>query len=188
MNVCLDLRELYSNIKKNKQEVGKKGDGYNAVILLGGNIGEVRRSFLEVKKNIIGFGKIDSESSLYETEAWGMENANPFLNQVLILKTFLTAEELLENLLELEKNMGRKRGANETYVSRNIDIDILFFDSQIIKSGNLEIPHPRLHLRKFTLAPLMELMPELMHPVFRKNIRELYSELKDNLVVNKIDE
>lgn len=165
-----------------------KGGGYDAVILLGGNIGNVRESFEQAKSRLEVLGKIENESSLYQTEAWGMENSAPFLNQVLILKTDLRAKELLLEVLEIEKLMGRERNNGEIYVSRNIDIDILFFDSLILKDEILEIPHPRLHLRKFTLAPLREILPNFVHPKLNKSITELHEEVKDGLTVEKIDE
>lgn len=182
------MRELCSNIKKNKQEVDIKGRGYNAVILLGGNIGDVRENFKTAKSKLSRLGIINEQSSLYRTEAWGMEEVDPFLNQVLLLKTDLEAEELLKEILRIERLMGRERKDGDSYISRNIDIDILFIDSLIFEFSNLEVPHPRLHLRKFTLAPLVELIPDFEHPILTKSILELYKEVKDSLIVEQLDE
>ncbi len=182
------MRELISNIKKNKQEVSIKARGYNVVILLGGNIGDVRENFKTAQSELSYLGIINMESSLYRTEAWGMEGADPFLNQVLILNTDLEAEQLLKNILSIERMMGRQRKDGDSYISRNIDIDILFIDSLIFESSKLEVPHPRLHLRKFTLAPLVELIPDFEHPILKKSILELSKELKDSLTVEQLDE
>lgn len=165
-----------------------KARGYNAVILLGGNIGDVRENFNRAKIKLSGLGEIQKESSLYKTEAWGMEGVDPFLNQVLILKTDLQAEELLKNILTIERLMGRVRNEGDSYISRNIDIDILFINSLIFQFSNLEIPHPRLHLRKFTLAPLKELIPDFEHPILKRSILDLYKELNDSLTVEQLNE
>tara|TARA_R110002124_G_scaffold265638_2_gene432474 strand:- start:100 stop:666 length:567 start_codon:yes stop_codon:yes gene_type:complete len=187
LNVCLDLREFYSNINKNKQEVSINVGGYQAVILLGGNIGDVRKSFEMVAEALISFGEIERKSSIYQTEAWGMENADAFLNQVLQFKTNENPEKLLQKLLDIEEQLGRKRSNTGAYLARNIDIDILFIDSLILKMPKLEIPHPRLHLRRFTLEPLVEIIPNYIHPVLKRTMVELHLNLKDNLKVERLD-
>ncbi|MEY4875951.1 MAG: 2-amino-4-hydroxy-6-hydroxymethyldihydropteridine diphosphokinase, partial [Bacteroidota bacterium] len=123
------------------------------------------------------------KSSIYRTKAWGNENQNDFLNQCLIIETELSAESCLQKILLIEQNLGRKR--EEKWGPRTIDIDILFFNSEIVDKPNLQIPHPYLHLRRFTLAPLHELIPDFIHPILKKNISELLLHCKDELTAIK---
>jgi 2-amino-4-hydroxy-6-hydroxymethyldihydropteridine diphosphokinase len=106
------------------------------------------------------------------------------LNQVLKVKTSLTPQELIDEILKIEKSLGRER--QEKYGPRLIDIDILFFDNEVIKSKSLTIPHPQLHNRRFVLVPLNEIAPRFIHPVLKKSIAQLLLECPDKLDVNKI--
>ena len=108
-----------------------------------------------------------------------MTDAPDFFNQVAQVKTSLSAEKLLSLLLQLEKDLGRERRDTGGYASRTIDIDILFFNDEIIKKEGLQVPHPRLPLRRFALRPLCEIAPDLMHPVLKKTVRELLRECPD---------
>lgn len=152
-------------------------------LLLGGNIGD--REAVMIKTIALlnqKAGIVNQVSSFYETEPWGMCNAQNFLNIALKLTTTLTAIALLNVLLEIEEQLGRKRNPLITeYESRPIDIDILFYGTAIIQSSRLTIPHPRLQSRKFVLVPLCEIAPELIHPVFQKSIVTLLNECQDNL-------
>lgn len=114
---------------------------------------------------------VKTKSKVYETSPWGYENQPKFLNQVVKAKTYLEPEPLLKHLKRLEVALGRK----ETFPNgpRLIDIDILFYDELILYSPALVIPHPRLHERAFVLMPLMDLDPELVHPVNKKSVREM---------------
>lgn len=129
-------------------------------------------------------GQIIKTSSLYETEPWGFESENSFLNQVVLVDTFLSPSELLKTLLGIEKEAGRVR-TSQKYTSRILDIDILFYSDWVIQDENLKIPHPMLHLRRFTLEPLMEVAPEMIHPVFKKSVVTLYAECEDHHFVKK---
>ena len=143
-------------------------------LCLGGNLGNCLVAFARVCVLIEQtVGKVTEPSSLYQSQAWGMEGAPDFLNQVIKVETKISAEELLIFLLEIEKKLGRERTETTTYQSRVIDIDILFFNKKSIKTKTLEIPHPRLHLRKFVLEPLNEIAPNFIHPVLNKSILEL---------------
>ncbi len=111
---------------------------------------------------------------MYETKPWGELHQDNFINIVVLAETSLSPVELLKRIKCIEQDMGRK----ETYRwgPRIIDIDILFYDSIILKTEDLIIPHPLLHKRDFVLQPFMELSPEFIHPLLKKSIRNLYSD------------
>ena len=155
-------------------------------LLLGSNLGD-ERAVLEQTANIIGFrvGKIFASSSFFETEPWGNTDQPSFVNQVIGVASLLGAKDLLDVCKKIEKEMGRE--TNEKWGPRLIDIDILFFDNDIIESDALSIPHPQLHLRRFTLEPFHEIAPELVHPIFKKTISELLLECTDRSEVHKLN-
>ena len=154
-------------------------------LLLGSNLGDRNYYLKEAFKSIeLAIGKVERWSSFYETESWGKTDQPNYINQVLISKTNLEPTEILEKILHIEKELGRER--NEKWGSRTIDIDILFYGSEILETEKLTIPHPELHKRRFTLAPLLELNPNFVHPVLSKTIKQLYTCLTDKLFVNKI--
>ena len=128
-------------------------------------------------------GSIMQQSSIYKTAAWGKTDQPDFLNQVLVVQTILTPEKILEMIFETEKKMGRVR--TEKNAPRIIDIDILFYNNEIIETKHLSVPHPSLQYRRFVLVPLDELSPELIHPVSHKTIHELLMECTDDLVVKR---
>jgi len=155
-------------------------------ILLGGNLGDKQKVFSDARASLLEqVGKITALSAIYETEPWGFESADYFWNQVLEISTALSPAEVLHQTQQIELQLGRIRKATQ-YDSRIIDIDILFFGDQIIESDNLSVPHPRIQERKFVLVPLCEIAPELMHPVFHKNIRQLLEECPDPLKVDRV--
>ncbi|HEX9917285.1 MAG TPA: 2-amino-4-hydroxy-6-hydroxymethyldihydropteridine diphosphokinase [candidate division Zixibacteria bacterium] len=117
-------------------------------------------------------------SSLYLTEPVGKKGQPDFLNLVIKGKTELTPFELLDSLLEIEKNLGRKR--KEKWGPREIDLDILFYDDMVVNQENLVIPHPEIPNRRFVLVSLMELSPDLKHPLLNKNIKQLLKDTKDH--------
>ncbi len=155
-------------------------------LLLGGNKGDVPATFSKVLSLLKEEGvRILSAGPLYKSEPWGMETTDMFYNQPVAVDTSLSPRQLLNRLLSIERSLGRKRTAGVTG-SRAIDIDILFYDDKIISFPDLEIPHPRLHLRKFALLPLMDIAPDLQHPLLKKSIRQLVAELDDPLKVEKV--
>ena len=156
-------------------------------LCLGGNIGNCVSAFTEAKTLINAkIGSIIKSSGIYRTQAWGMDNAPDFYNQVIEVKTSLFAQDVMNNLLEIEKQMGRERNIEaNSYQNRVIDLDILFFNAEIIQTETVEIPHPRMHLRNFVLIPLKEIAPNLIHPILKKNISELLDVCIDKNEITK---
>jgi 2-amino-4-hydroxy-6-hydroxymethyldihydropteridine diphosphokinase len=151
-------------------------------LLIGGNEGERVVQLSTARKNITDAGgEIRHASSLYETAAWGKTDQPDFLNQALEVATLQEAPDWMETLLGIEKTMGRQRTAR--YGSRNIDIDILFFNNSIIRMPQLIIPHPEIQNRRFVLAPMDEIAPFFIHPVLGRTIRELLAACTDPLPV-----
>ncbi|WP_114778707.1 2-amino-4-hydroxy-6-hydroxymethyldihydropteridine diphosphokinase [Botryobacter ruber] len=154
-------------------------------LLLGGNLGD-RISYLDQarKKIATAVGPVMRSSGLYETAAWGKTDQPAFLNQVLEVQTEQSPEQVLQIINAIEHDLGRIRA--EHWGSRVIDIDILFYDDLVLQTQRLTIPHPQLHLRRFTLQPLAEIAPDLLHPLLQKNIRELLQECPDKLEVREV--
>jgi 2-amino-4-hydroxy-6-hydroxymethyldihydropteridine diphosphokinase len=154
-------------------------------LLLGGNLND-RESLIGKARDAISqkIGKILDQSSVYETEPWGFSANDQFLNQVVIVETTIQPNLLLQAILGIEKELGRTRSLNG-YESRLIDIDILFYESEIISHDNLTIPHPRIHERMFTLKPLQEVNGSFVHPVLKKSIHQLVAECPDKLKVSR---
>lgn len=153
-------------------------------LLTGGNIGNRLDYLLKAKTEIEKrCGHILQQSSTYETAAWGMEDQEAFLNQVLKIETNLQPENLLKTILQIEEELGRKRQLK--YGPRTIDIDILFFNGEIINHEGLKIPHPQMQNRRFVLVPLNEIAPGKIHPVFQKPVSQLLDECPDLLEVKK---
>jgi len=130
-------------------------------------------------------GNLIRVSSIYETPPWKMADETNFLNQVLVIETKLPAEKLLDMILQIESIMGRIRTA-KGYEPRTIDIDILFFNDEIINNERLTIPHPLIQERKFVLEPLNEISAEYVHPVLQKSIMQLLGECGDKSTVRKL--
>ncbi|MCW3092734.1 MAG: folK [Ferruginibacter sp.] len=153
-------------------------------LLLGSNMGnslaQLTTAIHHIEQNT---GKLTGQSGLYLTAAWGNTNQPDFLNQVVVVETTLTAAETLHSILKIEKMMGRVRTVKNA--PRIIDIDILFFNNEIIQQNDLVIPHPEIQNRRFVLIPLNEIAPGLKHPVLGKTIRQLLAECPDQLVVKK---
>ena len=154
-------------------------------LLIGGNVGNRLKNLREARKQItVKCGMIVKQSAIYETAAWGKTDQASFLNQVVLVETELSAREVLDRILKAEMEMGRMR--NEKFGPRTIDIDILFFNDDIIHEEGLTVPHPQLHLRKFALEPMNEIAADLKHPVTGKTINEMLEECNDPLPVKKL--
>jgi len=154
-------------------------------LLMGGNEGNRLFHLEQAVANIKKFcGELLRLSSLYETAPWGRSDQPSFLNQALLIQTSLEASELMHAILQIEEKMGRKR--IEKYGPRLIDIDILFFNNDIIDQPQLKIPHPEIQNRRFVLEPMNEIASSLFHPVLGKTIQELLNDCPDQLEVKKI--
>lgn len=154
-------------------------------LLLGSNQGDPVRRLAEAAKKIEETaGKIHGTSAVYRTEAWGVQDQPDFYNQVLRIETSHSSQTLLRELLAIEKSMGRVR--LQKWGPRIIDIDLLFYDQQVMDVPGLQLPHPGIPQRKFTLLPLFEVAPDFIHPVSGKSIRTLLEECADPLRVEKV--
>ena len=148
---------------------------------MGGNLGDRLENFSLATNALKKFVHIISESRVYETAAWGITDQPSFLNKVLFVETELNAFDLLQALLEIEEHIGRKRLVK--FGPRLIDIDILFFNDEIVESEKLIIPHPEIQNRRFALIPMNEVAPTLKHPVLKKSINQLLQDCPDQLDV-----
>ncbi|MFT2010653.1 2-amino-4-hydroxy-6-hydroxymethyldihydropteridine diphosphokinase [Pontibacter sp. 13R65] len=156
-------------------------------LLLGGNLGN-RETFLQQARERLAaaVGSITACSKLYETAAWGKTDQPAFLNQVLALQTNLLPEQVLHRIQGIELDLGRER--IEHWGARVIDIDILFYNDLVLQTQRLTIPHPQLQNRRFTLMPLAEIAPNLVHPVLQQTIAKLLVICDDPLKVSVYQE
>ncbi len=153
---------------------------------IGTNLGDRGENLKEALSGIEEHvGKITRSSSVYETEPWGFDSGNKFLNIVVEVETALNPSGLLGRALMIESLLGRLR-EGPGYQSRTIDIDILFYEDRIINTKALTIPHPRISQRRFVLVPLSEIAGDMVHPVFRKNIKSILKECPDKSRVKKM--
>jgi 2-amino-4-hydroxy-6-hydroxymethyldihydropteridine diphosphokinase len=153
-------------------------------LLLGGNLSD-REAYLDSAIGHIGLqcGNILEVSGLYETEAWGLTEQAPFLNQALKIETILSATTLLDTVLGIELSLGRVRA--EKYGPRTIDIDILFYGDAVLSLPQLTVPHPHLQHRRFALVCLNDIAPQMRHPVCGKTVAQLLAECPDDSTVYK---
>lgn len=140
-------------------------------LALGTNLGDRLANLKQAISALTPQLEVKAKSQVYETPPWGVEEQPKFLNQVIKANTYLDPEPLLKHLKRLEVALGRQ----ESFPNgpRLIDMDILFYDDLVVDKPSLVIPHPRLHERGFVLLPLMEIAPNLVHPVSKKSVREM---------------
>ncbi|HVN84069.1 MAG TPA: 2-amino-4-hydroxy-6-hydroxymethyldihydropteridine diphosphokinase [Candidatus Binatia bacterium] len=158
---------------------------HRALIGIGSNLGDRKANYRESLDRIakLPATRILKTSSLYESEPLG-DAKTWFVNAVIEIEADCSADELLKRLKAIEKGMGRKRVKGKRWGSRIIDLDILFFDNEIINKRTLRVPHKELQNRRFVLVPLCELAPQMVHPRLNLTISELLAGLKDTKKVH----
>ncbi len=159
---------------------------HTVTLLLGSNQGsryQLIRQALDMISNEVGF--VSQASDCYETEPWGFDSPNKFLNIAVNVETSLSPHEVLTQALDIERSLGRQPHVVQTlqdgsrqYADRPIDIDIIFYDNIVVNTPDLQIPHPRLHLRQFVLEPLCDIMPQYIHPVLHQSVANLLHQLQ----------
>lgn len=157
-------------------------------LLMGGNLGDVKRT-LQTAQQLINsrVGAVLRCSHRYESESWGFRSSDRFSNQALEVSTDLTPHEVLDACQAIERELGRNRAAEAVekassgmpYCSRPIDIDVIFYDDEVLSDERLTIPHPRLAEREFALVPLNEIMRQRRHPVTGRTVGEMLAELRN---------
>lgn len=155
----------------------------DAYIALGTNLGNKRRNLILAGALLAERGgDVKAMSGFYETEPWGFESDNTFLNAALLLETPLSPLDLLHLTQGIEKEMGRSSKSDGEYHDRIIDIDILLYGGEVIDVSGLAVPHPLMHKRGFVLRPLAEIAPYAVHPILGKNMLELLGEIENKQV------
>lgn len=148
-----------------------------AAIALGSNLGSAlggrEANLREAVRLVSKLGEVRAVSSFYDTEPVGYLDQPRFLNGALLLATELPPEDLMRELLAIERAMGRERTGAVSKGPRTIDLDLLLYDDRMIETGELTLPHPAMHEREFVLRPLAEIAPEMLHPVLGLTVREM---------------
>jgi 2-amino-4-hydroxy-6-hydroxymethyldihydropteridine diphosphokinase len=157
----------------------------NYTLLIGSNMGNKQALIQDACLQLaLLLGKVKAQSSLYQTEAWGNTEQESFLNQAIVVESHYDPHEALLVCQTVEQDLGRQR--LEKWGSRTMDIDIILCDDLQCYTSILSIPHPLMHLRRFVLVPLAEIIPDVIHPVFKETILELLNKCEDILNVAKI--
>lgn len=151
-----------------------------AYLCLGSNVGDKLGNLQQAAKRLTDSGMITivRSSAFYETEPWGNKNLDWFVNIVLEVKTKLSPRELLDLCKNTEIQMGRQKVSTKEYEARNIDIDILLYGDLTVDEPDLKIPHEHFHERAFALVPMLELIPDYVHPKYKKSLLQLHEELE----------
>ena len=141
---------------------------------LGNKAGNLLKAIVHLSQKT---GILSAISSIYETEPWGYESGNNFLNMAVCLETKLSPKKILTITKSIEKLIGREEKTTDSYRDRLIDIDLIAYDDLIINSDKLKLPHPLFHERRFVLEPLNEIAPDFIHPVLQKKVSELFDKI-----------
>lgn len=149
-----------------------------AYIGIGSNLGNREENCFRAIEFLIERGvKVTNRSSLYKTAPWGIKDQPEFINMAIEVETEVSPGELLRILKEIEVRLGRNKG--KRWGPRVIDLDILFYDTLILKTPDLEIPHPGVSDRTFILKPLSEIAPDKIHPVLKTTVKDLFFKSRD---------
>jgi len=146
-----------------------------AYIGLGSNLGDRSKNLSGAVERLSSVGTVTAVSSIYETKPWGVEGYQPrYLNQAVAVDTSMDALDVVTELLAIEYSLGRAR--EEKNASRTLDLDLLLHGDSVMNASGVTVPHPRLHERAFVLIPLVEIAPEIVHPILDRSIAELAAE------------
>lgn len=146
-------------------------DKHIVYLALGSNLGNREENLKQAIASLQPQMDVKAKSHIYETPPWGYEDQQRFLNQVVKTQTYLQPEQLLKHIKRLEVALGRK--ATFRNGPREIDIDILMYDDVVLNTSTLILPHPHMHERGFVLLPMMDIAPDLIHPLTGKSVREM---------------
>jgi deoxyguanosine kinase len=155
---------------------------------LGSNLGDKKSNIISAIEEINKIASVDAISSFYESEPWGFESVNTFINNVIEISTELTPLELFFELKKIEKSLGRKIKKSDSYENRIIDLDILYYNNQIIENDTITIPHKQIENRLFVLKPLNEIKPKFIDPIKNLNISHLLSICPDKSNISIIED
>ncbi|MFK7810120.1 MAG: 2-amino-4-hydroxy-6-hydroxymethyldihydropteridine diphosphokinase [Saprospiraceae bacterium] len=159
---------------------------HNVYLHLGSNIGDREAMLAEAERQIEErIGSVLKKSAYYETAAWGKTDQPDFINYALLVETKLSALETLEAIHQIEASCGRER--LEKWTARVLDIDIIFYDDEIIENTKLTVPHPHMQERNFVLIPMMDIAADVVHPILGLSVEELYDRSEDGLEVIRLD-
>ena len=159
----------------------------NRVVLsLGSSLGDKKKTLQLAIDELQEFSDVTAISSMYETEPWGFDDENRFINMAVEIETEITAFDLLEKIHVIEKKYGRIR-TGKGYSARTLDIDIIFYNDLILNTEKLIIPHKHAHKRKFVLYPVAEIAPDFIHPILSKSVEFLAKNVEDNTQIKKLD-
>ncbi len=150
---------------------------HQVVLMIGGNLGDREQLIKEALHGLVEIGKIEMQSSIYETEAWGDASEMGYLNQAVVVRTNRSPIEFLRSVQQIENRLGRVR--KEKWGDRTMDIDIIYVDDLVYHDEDLTLPHPMMAERNFVLVPLVEILPDYIHPIFGVSNRELLRRCKD---------
>lgn len=154
-----------------------------ALLLLGGDLGDVRRTLdLATQALAAQAGTLLAQSRDHWTLPWGFQGKGLFLNRAVLLRTALSPQDLMDLMLRIEKDLGRVRSNAPGYSSRTVDIDLLSMGDTVLNTPSLVLPHPRMHERAFALAPAADVVPSAIHPLLQRSVLQLLNDLRQTTV------